>query len=325
MDYAWCWIIAYFCANLGLTLHNKWVLDALHWTRPWLLTAIHIGVSGIGAKVVLMFNTSETSKHSLDWRKHGILVAFSVLYTFNIAMSNISLLWVSLAFHQITRSSVPVVTALMQWMIDGEKCSWHTFVALILVVVGVCLSTVHEVSGLKGATVIGVSLALFGVVLTTTKGIATNKLLVGSLQMNALQLLVKMTIPCVLQCWLFAAYSGELEMAKLRGIPTGTILHLMTNGLFAFVFNYVSFSSNAALGPLALAVAANVKQVVMVILAMMLFDRQRNNMSVVQFLGVAITLIGGAWYSNESRKKKDNIPLLQASTSSSSETIALKV
>ena len=216
-DYAWCWILAYFCANLGLTLHNKWVLDALHWTRPWLLTAIHIGVSGIGAKVVLTFGTSEKSKHSLDWRKHGILVAFSILHTFNIAMSNISMLWVSLAFHQITRSSTPVVTVLMQWMVSGKKCSWQAFIALIMVVIGVCLSTVHEVGSLEGASVVGVSLAILGVILTTTKGMATNKLLVGSLQMNALQILAMMTIPCVLQCWLFAALYWGTRDSQVEG------------------------------------------------------------------------------------------------------------
>ena len=170
----------------------------------------------------------------------------------------------------------------------GRRAAGTILIALILVVLGVCMSTVHEVRGMAGSTVLGVGLTFLGVILTTGKGIATNKLLVGPLGMSPLQVLAMMAVPCVLQCCLFALYYGELELSKLGEIPAATLLHLTASGFLAFTLNYVSFSANAALGPLALAVAANVKQIIMVALAMTLFDKQRGKATLLQL----------RWHSN---------------------------
>ena len=53
LDSGAAWIVYYFLANLGLTIHNKWVLKELHFDFPWLLTAIHIGISGLGAAAMI--------------------------------------------------------------------------------------------------------------------------------------------------------------------------------------------------------------------------------------------------------------------------------
>ena len=53
LDGGAAWIIYYFMANLGLTIHNKWVLKELNFDFPWLLTALHIGVSGLGASFLI--------------------------------------------------------------------------------------------------------------------------------------------------------------------------------------------------------------------------------------------------------------------------------
>ena len=127
------WIFLYFLANLTLTIHNKWVLQKLHFTFPWLLTAIHIGVSGAGSYVLCqMFTIGEDGrKRSLTQVEWAKLLGFSILYAINIAISNVSLNYVSLAFHQIVRSSTPAVTLLMEYVFFGKRQSYLVVLSLI--------------------------------------------------------------------------------------------------------------------------------------------------------------------------------------------------
>lgn len=77
----------YFFLNLGLTLSNKAVMQ--HLKFPWLLTVMHTGSTSIGCTALLLAGHLRLSK--LATKENLILVAFSSLFTLNIAISNVSL------------------------------------------------------------------------------------------------------------------------------------------------------------------------------------------------------------------------------------------
>lgn len=81
------WLILYFCFNLGLTLYNKGIL--IHFPFPYTLTALHAFCGTIGGLILLKNGTFVPAE--LTTADNLALVAFSVLYTINIAVSNISL------------------------------------------------------------------------------------------------------------------------------------------------------------------------------------------------------------------------------------------
>lgn len=99
------WLGLYFVFNLALTLYNKGVL--LRFPFPYTLTAIHALCGAIGCYalyargifvcllnylVLLNFNQMLFQVPAqLDTRQNLVLVAFSFLYTINIAISNVSL------------------------------------------------------------------------------------------------------------------------------------------------------------------------------------------------------------------------------------------
>jgi hypothetical protein len=79
--------VYYFAFNLGLTIFNKRVLLAFPF--PWSLTAIHALAGTIGSQLAHANGLFSAARLS---RNHSfILVAFSILYTVNIAVSNLSL------------------------------------------------------------------------------------------------------------------------------------------------------------------------------------------------------------------------------------------
>lgn len=81
------YLAAYFCLNLVLTIYNKAVLGGFAF--PWLLTTLHTSFLSVGCYVLMRCGYFSLTK--LDTRQNGILVAFSFLFTLNIAISNVSL------------------------------------------------------------------------------------------------------------------------------------------------------------------------------------------------------------------------------------------
>ncbi|KAL9610202.1 MAG: hypothetical protein Q9167_005079 [Letrouitia subvulpina] len=80
-------IVIYFVFNLGLTLYNKAVMNTFRY--PFLLTTLHAAAGMIGTHIMLARGTFALKNLT---RKDGyVLSAFSILYTANIAVSNVSL------------------------------------------------------------------------------------------------------------------------------------------------------------------------------------------------------------------------------------------
>lgn len=87
MDSGYIWLGLYFLFNLSLTLYNKLLL--INFRYPWTLTAIHTLCGTIGCYILYSFNIFTPAK--LGDRENIVMILFSVLYTINIAISNVSL------------------------------------------------------------------------------------------------------------------------------------------------------------------------------------------------------------------------------------------
>lgn len=81
------WLVLYFVFNLGLTLFNKSVL--MSFPFPYTLTASHALCGSVGGYV--LSQNGAVVKSNLGPKDTAALVAFSVLYSVNILVSNVSL------------------------------------------------------------------------------------------------------------------------------------------------------------------------------------------------------------------------------------------
>ena len=126
---------------------------------------------------------------------------------------------------------------------------------------------------------------------------------------------------------LTAAYlSGEVSACRRFGLINGNInatvcVILAANGTIAFGLNLISFSANKKVGALTMTVAANVKQILALVLSYLCWKMQFGWMNVSGMfyspgcvrrdrfdfegpLGIVMTLIGGAWYGKVELAKK---------------------
>ncbi len=86
-EYQAFWLILYFILNLALTLYNKILLVSFPY--PYTLTAVHALFGLAGGTSLRLRNVYQP--RSLGCSDYVVLVAFSILYSVNIAVSNASL------------------------------------------------------------------------------------------------------------------------------------------------------------------------------------------------------------------------------------------
>lgn len=247
----------------------------------------------MGCWVIKIVAPSHLRLSHVGGREQLVLIAFSVLFTINIAISNVSLAMVSVPFHQIVRSTTPVATILIyRWL--GRSYGKMTYISLIPIIAGVSLSTYGDYY----ATLLGATLTFLGVFLAALKTVATNKLLTGSLKLPALELLLRMSPLAAVQSLLWATAIGEvsrfLEFAAQGNLKPALIAALVGNGFLAFLLNVTSFQTNKLAGALTLSVCGNLKQILTVLLGIVLFNVQ---VGLLNAAGMLVALSGAAWYS----------------------------
>ena len=81
------WLVSYFILNLVLTLYNKILLVSFPY--PYTLTALHAIFGLVGGTCLRLQNVYQPK--SLWGSDYALLLAFSLLYSVNIAVSNASL------------------------------------------------------------------------------------------------------------------------------------------------------------------------------------------------------------------------------------------
>lgn len=235
---------------------------------------------------------------------------------------------VSVPFHQIARSTTPVITVAAYRLLFGRAYSTETYLSLIPIVLGVGMTTYGEYY----FTLAGFLLTFLGVALAVAKTIATNRIMTGSLKLSPMETLMRMSPLAFFQALLIAWISGELSgaIAGAAGAPAAAAvasdaaaagapavggaaavavrvvaravgdsplsmaLALLGNGVLAFALNVSSFTANKAAGALTMTVCGNVKQCLTVLLGIVFFNV---TIGFLNGVGMLVSLAGAAWYS----------------------------
>ncbi|KAL7796882.1 triose-phosphate transporter family domain-containing protein [Trichoderma ceciliae] len=298
------WLGTYFFFSLILTLYNKLVLGVFHF--PWLLTFLHTSFASLGTYAMLNMGYFKLSR--LGRRENLALVAFSALFTANIAVSNLSLAMVSVPFYQTMRMLCPIFTIIIFRVWYGRTYSTMTYLSLVPLIIGAAMTTAGEMSFSDA----GFLLTILGVVLAAVKTVVTNRFMTGSLALPPVEFLMRMSPLAALQALACATASGEV--AGFRDlIRTGDIAlapataSLAGNGFLALLLNISSFNTNKLAGALTMTVCGNLKQCLTVMLGIFLFNV---TVDTLNGAGMAVTMMGAAIYSkaeldNKNRKKQE--------------------
>ena len=221
---------------------------------------------------------------------------------------------VTVPYHQVVRATTPVFTILIYRVFFRGTYSCAVYWSLVPVVIGVGLATYGDYY----ASTAGLLLTILGAFLAALKTVATNRLQTAGLHFSALELLYRMSFLAVPQALVMSWLAGEMNIPKVSWsiakriavdemtaptIPSGQVGCLILNGMMAFGLNIVSFTTNKKVGALTMTVAANVKQIMTIVLSQIVWHL---HMGVVNAIGIALTLTGGALYAYFSMRKAFN-------------------
>ncbi|KAI9880140.1 MAG: UAA transporter [Pleopsidium flavum] len=209
---------------------------------------------------------------------------------------------VTIPFHQVLRATTPVFTVLIYRVLFHATYSNATYCSLVPVIAGVGLATYGDYA----ATALGFIMTLLGALLAAVKTVTTNRIQTGTLRMSAMEVLHRMSPLALVQSLAFAYFFGE--MAEFRKyalaedrLRTKTIIALFMNGAIAFGLNIISFTANKKVGALTMTVAANVKQILTIVLSVAFFKLLVGTMHA---LGIVLTLLGAGWYAKVEMTEK---------------------
>ncbi|KAH9962120.1 triose-phosphate transporter family-domain-containing protein [Russula dissimulans] len=323
-NYQAFWLALYFTLNLALTLYNKALL--ISFPYPYTLTAVHSFFGLAGGTCLRLRNVYQP--RSLWGPDYIVLVAFSLLYSVNIAISNASLDLVTVPFHQIVRAATPFFTTVFSWYLFNARFNRYQILSIAIIIFGVGLATYGDYY----FTTRGLTLTLVGTVLAALKTILTHKIQTAPLvsqpleeprpycipipfgpastlsallsqfrlhrlQLHPLDLLTHLSRLAAIQCIAYAYLFGEIGPILRRSSHSTTLWQIILicgNGIVACALNIVSFEANRRSGALSMGVAANVKQVLTVLCAFWFFHL---DLTPLNAFGILLTLLGGGWYT----------------------------
>uniref|UniRef100_A0A7S2SVZ2 Sugar phosphate transporter domain-containing protein n=1 Tax=Rhizochromulina marina TaxID=1034831 RepID=A0A7S2SVZ2_9STRA len=290
-------VLGWLINNIGVTLLNKAAFQFVKFPYPYTLSAVHMACNTIGTLVYFgVFSEERKKRKNLGIDGQRRILAFSLIFAANIAIGNASLKYVSVNFNQVMRSLVPGVVMVIGSQFFGKSHSADRKRTLVPVIIGVMLACFGEMH----FSYLGFFVTCFCVLLAAAKVVLSNVMLTGEFKLGPLDLLSRMCPLAFVEIITVAFLNGELaalaadwpELSQSKAIPV-----VLISGIASFTLNITSFYANKMTSALTLSVAANAKQVLMIVIATIVFGTPMN---AVNGVGTMIVLAGSAWYSQVS-------------------------
>lgn len=311
------WLMLWMANNVGVTLLNKAAFATVDFHYPYFLSFVHMVCNNVGSQIVfLSLNKDRASgntgifqrllgkieRKSLDSHGKRSIIGFSIIFSLNIAIGNVSLRHVSVNFNQVMRSLVPALTIIMG-IIVGKKISSNRIIPVIPVIIGVAMAVWGDMT----FTALGFFYTCLCVVLAALKVVVSGEMLTGSLKLHPVDLLGYMAPLAMVQCISLSVLTGEVNsIASRPEIYSNyyTMGVVLLSGLLSFSLNICSLMANKMTSPLTLCIAANVKQVSMIAISTIIFETP---ITFMNGLGILVVLFGSARYSYVSVLEKQSV------------------
>mmetsp|Transcript_6299 Transcript_6299/g.9229 ORF Transcript_6299/g.9229 Transcript_6299/m.9229 type:complete len:375 (+) Transcript_6299:127-1251(+) len=310
------WLLIWTANNIGITLLNKSAFNKVDFKYPYFLSAVHMAWNLIGCQLIfrsmgavpglggrktvhpMASLLGQITRKDLDFNGKLVMLAFSLIFSMNIAIGNVSLRYVSVNFNQVMRSLVPALTMIMGIMLK-RSISRSRQCAVLPIVIGVALACYGDMS----YTPLGFFYTCLCVALAALKVVASGEMLTGQYKLHPVDLLGHMAPLAMIQCFIMAVLSGEMSEIMKRWTeeinpmtaPSAKIFYVvMASGIFSFSLNICSLMANKMTSPLTLCIAANVKQVLIIASGTIFFG---DEITFWNGLGIVVVLCGSARYS----------------------------
>ncbi|KAK7316990.1 hypothetical protein RJT34_00857 [Clitoria ternatea] len=279
--------------SVAIILVNKALMATYGFSFATTLTGLHFATTTLLTIILKSLGYIQTSHLPLS-----DIIKFVLFANFSIVGMNVSLMWNSVGFYQIAKLSMIPVSCFLEVVLDNVRYSRDTKLSILLVLIGVAVCTVTDVSvNAKGfiAAVIAVwSTALqqyYVHYLQRKYSIGSFNLLGHTAPVQAASLLL---VGPFLDYWL------TNKRVDAYGYGLTSTLFIILSCTIAVGTNLSQFICIGRFTAVSFQVLGHMKTILVLILGFIFFGKEGLNLHVV--LGMIIAIAGMVWYGNASSK-----------------------
>ncbi|XP_073143723.1 UDP-rhamnose/UDP-galactose transporter 6 [Henckelia pumila] len=279
--------------SVGIIIVNKALMATYGFSFATTLTGLHFVTTTLMTLVLRWLGYIQASH-----LPYSELLKFILFANFSIVGMNVSLMWNSVGFYQIAKLSMIPVSCLLEVVFDKIRYSRDTKLSIMVVLLGVAVCTVTDVSvNTKGfvAAFIAVwstSLQQYYVHFLQRKySLSSFNLLGHTAPAQAVTLLL---LGPFLDYWLT---NKRIDAFKFS-LPS--VAFLVASCTIAVGTNLSQFICIGRFTAVSFQVLGHMKTILVLILGFLFFGKEGLNLHVV--FGMIIAVVGMIWYGNASSK-----------------------
>ncbi|XP_065866199.1 probable sugar phosphate/phosphate translocator At1g48230 [Euphorbia lathyris] len=286
------YLLIYVVLSSGVILYNKWVLSPKYFNFPYpiTLTMIHMAFSGgVAFVIVRVFKVVTPVKMTFEIYATCV-VPISAFFAASLWFGNTAYLFISVAFIQMLKALMPVATFFMAVLCGTDKARCDVFANMVLVSVGVVISSYGEIH----FNVIGTLYQVTGIVAEALRLVLTQVLL----QKKGLSLNPVTSLYYIAPCsfvFLFVPWylleKPEMEVSQVQF----NFWIFFTNALAALALNFSIFLVIGRTGAVTIRVAGVLKDWILIALSTVIFPE--STITGLNITGYAIALCGVVMYN----------------------------
>ncbi|KAF8404463.1 hypothetical protein HHK36_009348 [Tetracentron sinense] len=279
--------------SVGIIIVNKALMATYGFSFATTLTALHFVTTTLMTVVLRWLGYIQPSHLPLP-----DLLKFILFANFSIVGMNVSLMWNSVGFYQIAKLSMIPVSCFLEVVLDKIRYSRDTKLSIVVVLLGVAVCTVTDVSvNTKGfiAAVVAVwstSLQQYYVHFLQRKySLGSFNLLGHTAPAQAASLLL---LGPFLDYWLTSKRVDTYDYSII------SVLFIVLSCTIAVGTNLSQFICIGRFTAVSFQVLGHMKTILVLVLGFFFFGKEGLNLHVV--LGMIIAVAGMIWYGNASSK-----------------------
>ncbi|KAK1306044.1 putative sugar phosphate/phosphate translocator [Acorus calamus] len=294
---------SWYLSNIGVLLLNKYLLTIYGYRYPIFLTTLHMLFCSAYSSAAIRFLGLVPLQQIVSRRQLLKIAALSAIFSASVVCGNTSLRYIPVSFNQAVGATTPFFTAVFSFLITCKKESFHVYLALLPVVLGIVVASNSEPL-----------FHLFGflVCLGSTAGRALKSVVQGIIltseaeKLNSMNLLMYMAPMAAAMLLPVALYVERgvvgITIEKAKG-DWFMVWLLIGNATVAYLVNLTNFLVTKHTSALTLQVLGNAKAAVAAVVSVLIF---RNPVTVMGMTGFGVTIFGVVLYSEA--KKRSSSP-----------------
>ncbi|KAF2760052.1 TPT-domain-containing protein [Pseudovirgaria hyperparasitica] len=297
------YIATWIAMSGSVIVFNKYILDRAGFPFPIFLTTWHLLFATIMTQILARFTNLLDSRKKVPMSGRVYLraiVPIGIFFSVSLICGNQTYLYLSVAFIQMLKATMPVAVLLVTWALGVAPPNWKQLGNVSFIVLGVMIASFGEIK----FDMTGFLYQVAGILFEATRLVMVQRLLSSSeFKMDPLVSLYYYAPCCAVMnfiVWIFAE-SHKMGMVDIQRVGGFT---LFANATVAFLLNVSVVFLIGKTSSLVLTLSGVLKDILLVLCSMLLFH---DPVSLLQAFGYSVALGGLVYYKLGTDKLKEYI------------------